>query len=350
MQNKFKNAAAIAAVAVTMLFSPGRARATGPDPKYVPADAKWVVHVDVDHLAKSQTYDMLMREAEKEEGNVREKLAKVGEALGTRFPEDMHGVTLIGRGFDEKSAVLVVRAKLDKDRLLGMAKSMPGYTSLMHGTVEVSSWADAKQPTESVSGAFLADDVLVLGRTSTDVRRMLDLAAGREKPAPADGLLAAADAGAKDAAGGSGIMAYLAADGLAELQRMYPVSPLLAQVSSARLTLSERGDDVALRAVLNVTSLEIAKQVRGALEGFKALMGLAALADDGDTDAKAVAEIAQRATVTSEGSTVTLDWPMPVARVRELIEQNNGGKRKPASKPATGKSSKTVEPGTSPEQ
>ena len=31
-----------------------------PEPKYVPADAKWVVHVDVDRLAKSQTYDIVM--------------------------------------------------------------------------------------------------------------------------------------------------------------------------------------------------------------------------------------------------------------------------------------------------
>jgi hypothetical protein len=315
-----------------MLLSAGRARATGPDPNYVPADAKWVVHIDVDRLAKSQTYDILMREAEKEEGNVREKLAKVGEALGSRFPDDVHGLTLVGRAFDEKSAVLIVRAKLDRDRLLGMAKAMPGYSSVMHGTVEVSSWADAN-PSESVSGAFLANDVLVLGRTPTDVRRMLDLAAGREKPAPAEGLLAAADAGAKD---GTGVMAYLAADGLAELQRKYPVSPLLAQVSSARLALSERGDDLTARAVLNVTSPDIAKQVKGALEGFKALMGLAALDEGGDKNAKAVAEIAQRATIAADGSTVTLDWPMPVARVRELVEQDDNHKpRKTASGPAT---------------
>jgi hypothetical protein len=217
-----------------------------------------------------------------------------------------------------------------------MAKAMPGFTSIMHGMTEVATWADPKKA-ESVSGAFLADDVLVLGRTPTDVSRMLDLAAGREKPAPADGLVAAA-------AEGTGVMAYLAADGLAELQRKYPVSPLLAQVSSARVGLSERGDDLALRAVLNVTTPDVAKQVKGALEGFKALMGLAALDEGGDKNAKAVAEIAQGATVAAEGSTVTLDWPMPVARVRELVEENQG-KRKPASGPATLKSEKGAKAG-----
>ena len=332
MRTKLKNVAMVAVAA--MLLAGGRARATPPDPKYVPADAKWLVHVDVDRLAKTQTYEILMQQAEREEGNVREKLAKVGEALGTRFPDDLHGVTLIGRGFDPKSALLVVRGKFDKDRLLGMAKSMPGYSSVMHGEVEVSTWAGAKQA-ESVSGAFLGDDVLVLGRTPTDVRRMLDLAAGREKPAPADGLLAGAVTA--DAPDGTGIMAYLAGDGLAELQRKYPVSPLLAQVSSARLALGERGDDLTLKAVLNVTSPDIAKQVKGALEGFKALMGLAALDDSGDVQAKAVAEIAQRATVSAEGSTVTLNWPMPVARVRELVQHDNDKPHKAASKPSTRK-------------
>ena len=331
MRMKLRSAAVIA-VAAAMLLAAGRARATAPDPKYLPADAKWLVHVDVDRLAKTQTYEIVMQQAERDDANVREKLAKVGEALGTRFPEDLHGLTLVGRGFDPTSAVLVVRGKLEKDRLLGMAKTMPGYTSVMHGTAEVSTWAGAKQA-ESVSGAFLADDVLVLGRTPADVRRMLDLAAGREKPAAADGLLAAAAADAPDA---SGVMAYLAADGLAELQRKYPVSPLIAQVSSARLTLGERGEDLTLKAVLNVTSPEIAKQVKGALEGFKALMGLAALDDSGDVQAKAVAEIAQRATVSAEASTVTLNWPMPVARVRELVQNAENDKRsQAASKPST---------------
>lgn len=328
MRTKMRNAA-VAMAALVLLLAGGLARATGPDPKYVPADAKWVVHVDVDRMAKTQTYEILMRQAEKDEPKAREKLAKLGEALGTRVPEDLHGVTLVGRGFDEKSAVLIVRGKLDKDRLLGMAKAMPGFTSSLQGAVEVATWKDPKQP-ESVSGAFLADDVLVLGRTPADVVRMLNLAAGREPAAAADGLLA----GAADQ---TQVMAYLAGNGLAELQRTHPLSPLISQVSSARVSLAERGDDLTLRAVLSVTSPELANQVKGAMEGFKALLGLAALDDDGDADAKAAAEIVQRATVTAEGSTVKLDLPMPVARLRELIEQDDKKKSKAASGPATRK-------------
>jgi hypothetical protein len=190
-------------------------------------------------------------------------------------------------------------------------------------------WKDPNQP-ESVSGAFLADDTIVLGWTPADVGRMLDLAAGREQPAPADGLLA----GAADQ---TEVMAYLAGNGLAELQKMHPVSPLLSQVTSARVSLAERGEDLTLRAVLNVTSPEIANQVKGAIDGFKALLGLAALDDDGDDEAKAAAEIVKRAAVTAEASTVKLDLPMPVARLRELIEQGDDQK-KPASGPTTKKS------------
>jgi len=321
---------AAAAFAMATFVAGGRAWATGPEPKYVPADAKWVVHADVDRMAKTQTYDILMRQAEKDDPKVREKIAKFGEALGTRVPEDVHGITLVGRSFsDEKQAMLVVRAKLDKDRLLGMAKAMPGFTSSMHGAIEVMTWKDPNQP-ESVSGAFLADDTIVLGWTPADVGRMLDLAAGREQPAPADGLLA----GAADQ---TEVMAYLAGNGLAELQKMHPVSPLLSQVTSARVSLAERGEDLTLRAVLNVTSPEIANQVKGAIDGFKALLGLAALDDDGDDEAKAAAEIVKRAAVTAEASTVKLDLPMPVARLRELTEQGDDQK-KPASGPTTKKS------------
>src|SRR5690349_4584230 len=110
----------------------GVCRAAGPDPKYLPADAKWLVHVDVERLSKSQLYELVMRKAAQDEKNLvsfsrgpRQKLAAIGEVLGNRIPEDLRTVTLIGREFDEKSAVLVVKGKLDKDRLLGMAKTMP---------------------------------------------------------------------------------------------------------------------------------------------------------------------------------------------------------------------------------
>jgi hypothetical protein len=316
----------IAMASLVILLAADRARATGPEAKYVPADAKWVVHADVDRMHKTQTYDIIMQRAEQDDPKVREKLAKFGEALGTRVPEDVHGLTLVGRGFDERSAVLIVRAKLDKDRLLGMAKAMPGFTSSMHGTVEISTWKDPGQP-DSVSGAFLADDTLVLGWTPADVGRMLDLAAGREQPAPADGLLA----GAADQ---TEIMAYLAGNGLAELQKMHPVSPLIAQVTAARVSLAERGEDLSLRAVLNVTSPEIANQVKGAIDGFRALLGLAALEEDGDEDAKVVADVVKRATVTAEGATVKLDLPMPVAQLHALIDD---GHKKPATSKATTK-------------
>jgi hypothetical protein len=328
---------AIAATAVSMLLGITPARATGPEPKYVPADAKWVVHADVDRMAKTKTYDLVMRQAEKDDPKVREKLAKFGEALGTRFPEDVRGVTLVGRAFDEKSAVLIVRAKLDKDRLLGMAKAVPGFTSSMHGAIEVMTWKDANKP-ESISGAFMGDDTIVLGWTPADVGRMLDLAAGREQPALADGLLA----GAADQ---TEVMAYLAGNGLAELQKMHPVSPLLSQVTSARVSLAEREDDLTLRAVLNVTSPEIANQVKGAMDGFKALLGLAGLDNDGDDEAKAAAEIVQRAAVTAEGSAVKLDLPMPVARLKELLEQEDD-KKKAASAPVTRKSEDAEKPAT----
>src|SRR3954449_9793972 len=47
---------AVAALAVAAGF----ARAGGVDPKYVPADAKWVVHVDVDEIAKSKLWGMML--------------------------------------------------------------------------------------------------------------------------------------------------------------------------------------------------------------------------------------------------------------------------------------------------
>jgi hypothetical protein len=321
-------------VAAGLLLASGMARAGALDPKYIPADAKWLVHVDVDALLKSQTYAMVIKEVEQSQGkDFLKQLAQYGEAIGTRIPDDIRDATLIGNGFDEKSAVLVVHAKMDKDRLIGMAKVMKEYTSSAYGGKEISNLpVNIDGDAGTVSGTLLADDVLVLARTPKQVERMIDLSAGKEKPAPAGNILAKGVDGAE-------VMIYLAADSFAEVQKQYPVSPILGQVSSARVGLSEKADDVVIKAILDMTSDDVAKQGKGALEGLKAMVNLAAMDPEQDEETKVFAQLMKRSATRVEGNHVIVDWPVPLATVRGLIE-NGELQNNPVKKAATTQNAK----------
>lgn len=347
MRATWIRSAAMAAAAAVLALTPG-VRGSGVDPRYIPADAKWVVHVDVDAVVKSKLWSMLSVDVDgivagksfavgiRPEGASKalagKKVKAVAEALGMRLPEDIHGITLAGRSFDEEGVVMVVNATMDHDRLIGMAKLNPEYTSAKHAGVEVSSF----EGDDGVSGAFLADDVLVLGQTAADVRRAIDTAAAN-KGKSADTLMSML-AGAQEptSAENAGIMVYVAAEGLAALMDDEDLSPILKPVKSVRATIVEREQDVVLKATLNVKDGESAGQVRGALEGIRAIATLAAL-DEKQPENQILANLAARAVMSTDQTSVKVDWPVSLATLRDLAEkagQKPAKKRRASTRPA----------------
>jgi hypothetical protein len=346
-QHNWWKPAAIAA-AVLMTLTPPRSDASGVDSKYIPADAKWVVHVDVDAVVKSRLYNMLALDVDglidgkrlvvgtRAEGApmplASKKIQAVGDMLGLKIPEDIHGITLVGRSFSDEGVFVLVKAKMNHDHLIGVAKINPEYKSAKYDGVEVSTFGEAGS--EEAAGAFLADDVIVLAQKGSEVRHAIDAAAANRKAAPGALQSAFAATNPAEGTGVSGIMVYVAADGLAELQKEEAeLSPILLPVTHVRATIGERADDVVLQAVLTVKDSESARQVRGALEGVKAIATLAALSSN-DPNATMVAGLASRAESTVDETSVKIDWPVSFDTLQGLAklgEAKHGKKHKGAT-------------------
>lgn len=310
---------------IWMVAGAGWAEAGPINPRYIPPDAKWVVHVDMDTLTRSKLWTMLyvnfdlnvfrpnqhislgVSTSKPADDAIRRKIDAFADALNMKFPEDIHDMTLVGRDFDQSGAVLLVHAKMDRDRLIGLAKISPQYVSEMHGGVEISNLKD-----QSISGAFLSDDVLALGQKTEVVEKEIDLAQMQGNQ-PASSLMAAGK-GVSDQ--GAGVMVYLAAKGLAELQQEEDLSPIFAPVTRVRASLSEQGEDLMLTAALDVKTAELARQVRGALEGIKSL---ALLAQGTSDEANVIITLAQRATSTVDETTVVVHWPVAMSVIEKTM-------------------------------
>ncbi|HZZ42132.1 MAG TPA: hypothetical protein VFE58_04285 [Tepidisphaeraceae bacterium] len=340
MRNLIKKCALCASLALLLILQ--STHATGIDPQYIPSDAKWLIHVDMDALIKTKLWNFVNVNinaftshrglsigvgptSQPSDGPASRKIKALADALGMKLPEDIHGLTLVGRSFDEADAFLLVKATMDHDRIIGLAKINPQYTSTTHAGVEISSWKG-----EDISGAFLSEDILALAQRSGGIEQAID-AAHSPQHAPS-GLLAGVET--KPGDDNAGVVIYIAAEGLAELQKEEELSPILTPVTRVRASFAERGDDLVLTAVLDVKTAESARQVRGALEGIRALASLAVL-EGNDQTAKALAMLAQRATSSVQDTTVTVHWPFSLSVVQQLAADQFGKKPKHSAKLAT---------------
>ena len=89
------------------------------NPDYVPADAVWVVHLDVEAAAGSTVGGFVLEHAEA--FDLAEGLEDFRDETGLDAVHDLHGVTLFGAGTPEKTGVAVLVTSAGIDAILEQA-------------------------------------------------------------------------------------------------------------------------------------------------------------------------------------------------------------------------------------
>lgn len=305
----------LAALTLALGFgSPVRAEPL--DPSHVSADAKWLAHVDFDvvrasKLAQRAHEELLSRDPAKQ------KLEALRKTLGLDLMRDLRSLTFYGSRFLPGSGVAIVRAKMDRQRLLGLVRRDPSHRTSPYGKHELHSWTQAKgKPDEhTVTGCFHQATVLVLGRNADEVKAALDVLDGKSP------CLAGSDAPLGAEAPAGSIFAARAV-GLADADLPFK-SPIVRQVESLSITLGEHEGEVFGEARLVASTPEVAENVQSAVEGLRAIAQLQHAADQDRMKALRALQ------VTMDEKTVTLRWRMSVDALLKLIEKEWAKLRKP---------------------
>ena len=153
--------------AVLAVFA-GVGQAAPLETKNVAADAKWVVHVDVDAVRDSlivkkafETCPML-KDSGKHFDMIRDK-------AGVDLRKDLHGITVYGPDTDRTHAVAIVFSTVNEKLLLDKAQHATDHKVTKHGEIEIHSWTQKRgEKTHAAAGAFYKADVLVF---AASVRR-----------------------------------------------------------------------------------------------------------------------------------------------------------------------------------
>jgi hypothetical protein len=161
-------------------------------PQRVAADAKWVVHVDFDALRSAHIVEKLSQQWLSRD-STRQQLEKVREILGTDPLTSVHGVTFYGKDYSQGGYVVLLEAKVDRQRLLQFVRRMPDYQTHSYGDHELHTWTQSqgRRQKHSVTGCFAAEALTIVGQDAAAVQGALDVLEGKSPGLPADSPLAA---------------------------------------------------------------------------------------------------------------------------------------------------------------
>jgi len=293
----------VSVFAVLAVFA-GVGQAAPLETKNVAADAKWVLHVDVDAVRDSlivkkafETCPML-KDSGKHFDMIRDK-------AGVDLRKDLHGVTVYGSDADRTHAVAIVFSTVNDKLLLDKAQHATDHKVTKHGEIEIHSWTQKRgEKSHPAAGAFYKADVLVFAASVQGVAAAIDVLDGKtpgitDPKSPLAGRYP------------TGATVVIRASAIPPQSRC----PILKQTESLRIAIGENDGKSFYRARLVMKSPEAASQVSAITEGLKAIV---ALNFSGDAE---VMKLVDGLKTTIDGKTVRVRWEASADDVWTVAER-----------------------------
>ena len=275
--------------------------------KQVAADAKWVVHVDVDALRASTVVQKAYQKCVEMHKDAEQKINMVCTMAGMDPRKDIHNVTAYGKDTNKEHGVLIVNANVNQTLLLGLVAKAPDHKATAYGSYELHSWTHKCWKTKevkSVTGTFYKPNILVFAACEGALKGALDVLDGK-----APGITGKESALAGRTLPGSIFVARASA-----IDAKNTHCGVLKQTDSFRVALGENKGESFYRARLVMKSTEAAGQVKAVVEGFKALVSL-----QHGSDAQAM-KLIKGLNVSADGTKVVVRWNASADDVWAAVE------------------------------
>lgn len=274
----------------------------------VPAEAAWLAHVDLEALRAGDLGRYILQRMN--EGREKDQFAALAALLNFDIRTDLTSLTLMGGSARQEESGVVVRGRIDTERLAVYIRADPTHEEIGYRGQTVHSTIDRKKrdPQEDAAPAdgkrsFMCSPqpgMVIFAGSVKAMQKMLDHLA--DGGTPNEDLVRAAPAA------DSGVILWGAAD-LKRSEGRQPKSKLLQQVSQGGLMLTEKGGRLEGSMRLSCADTNTAAQVQQMMQGLVALVQLGAAEDPG------AAKLARGLKVepADTGVSIRLDLPVPDA-------------------------------------
>jgi hypothetical protein len=291
----------------------------------LPANSRWVVHLDVAALRRSAIGPALL---ERLSGEGPAAKLRAFEALTSiNLTQDVNSVTLCGRGGRDEGGAVCLHGRLDVRRLTAILGGSDGFRSENHGPHAILSWDDNRNPARAVRqfGSFSTNGTFaVISDRESMVRAVLDVLDGE-----APGLDKVAAFKSLDLAATNAILSVMTPDA-SSLVGDNPRAAVFRQARGIRLSLLSEVSRLLLDLDLEAATDVAAVQIQQMIQGFQAMALLQG------AERPEIAALAQTLRVTAEGPRVRASLALDAASAARLLREaperprGNAGRENPA--------------------
>ncbi|HUS39033.1 MAG TPA: hypothetical protein VMX74_06265 [Pirellulales bacterium] len=273
------------------------------DLKDVSADASWLGHLDFDAMRESTVVQKMM-----EQQKHKKRMAFAAKMLGMNPEQDLHGMTFYGNETGKHTGVMILHAKVDRDRVMGMAKMIPSREVTKHREHEIHQWTHKSRHgsrNRTVAAAFYGDEWIVFASSIDLLKTAVDVLDGKAPSLTNDSSLAGNIP--------AGTTMLMRAEGLSDAE-LPDKCKLARQTKSFRFVTGEHDGQSFYRSRAEMTNKEVASQVQELVEGLRALGQIHV--GDNESGRKLVDDLR----VKTNGTTVSVLWKGPASDVWTMIE------------------------------
>lgn len=277
------------------------------DTKHIPADTKWLVHIDFDVLRESSLGQQLSQDLFAGRG-AGAKFKRMQEELGIESTSDLHSVTLFDTRFQRHHGLMMIRAdNLDLQLMTEKLKQKQSNLSVTeyHGHT-LYSWTRAagKKYEHEVTGCLYQSDTLLVSRDIDVLKRTIEVLDGTSESLSADSPLAGPTT--------PGTIMCVRSKGLVTHDLQFR-SAFMRQSNRFAMSLGERDGQVHLHAELDAKSEAAAERFGKIVESFRGI-GIARTSSD-----EASQQVFEGLSVTVNETLVEANWEMSPEDAQRMI-------------------------------
>lgn len=274
----------------------------------VAADAKWLLHLDLQNLRRTQVGEFLTKNLlEKASGELKDK---IGIDVGALVQKISH-VTAYGTEFaknPEKNGVLMVQMDAEAQKIL-------------EGVLAAQLLADSKGAvTKEQQGAsalysvhneiFLSlepNHLAILGKSANQIDKAKSVLAGKSPS------LKNSDAFSDFPPAPDAFFFLAVAEGFNDAAAVPPQAQVLKMAEGGQLVIGEQTEKLFLSLALKSKTAEVTEQIQQVFEGIRAMVSL------GQAENKDLQELVKSIKVAAKNKIVTVNAEFPVAPLLKKV-------------------------------
>ena len=289
MRNWFENATAVLFVSLLAGLAIAQ-RSTNKTAMPVPAESKFVVHIDLNAIKQTKLGAMLFNVAKQKaleelgkKGGDEAAMERIKETLGMDPFEDIQSITLSATDFEdtEETMLAMVRLKKTSGNLEGLALALPEYDVTEHADHQIHSASpkDDRRIYGAIHGKGEQDRIVILTPNLATIKTVLDQLDDAKDPSRSN-----------DSSVNQALASLQVFEIPGEQFGKGPQAVVAKIVTSFSAELSSQDDNLTATAIMTTGNEKQAEQLQQMASGFVAMIDLAQSMDSNDKDLKQIRE------------------------------------------------------------